>query len=468
MHEDDDDDVREDVTTLLSRKVDPSPLPEVRFALVATSGPDTGARIVVDGERPSRALVGTSTVCDLRLGDHEVSRRHAALEIEGDLLRVSDLRSKNGTFVNGAQVVEALLAGGELLRVGRTTFEVERGPGGGSGPLPAAARFGRFVGGSTEVRRLYPLCARLAATSVPVIIEGETGTGKEVLAEALHEEGPRASGPFVVFDCTQVPATLVESELFGHERGAFTGAVAARRGVFEQAHGGTLLIDEIGDLDLALQPKLLRALERGEVRRVGGDRFMRVDVRIIAATRRDLDRQVQEGRFRDDLFHRLAVARIELPPLRRRRGDVSILVQHFERELGARGSAIPAGVLSRWEDYEWPGNVRELRNAVARRVALGDLAHWQTGAAPGEDGEEDARAEAASGAAAQMEFFEQVLAERLPLVTARERVVEEFERLYIERTLADHGGSVARAAEASGVARRHFQRLKARSKRRSD
>src|SRR4029077_11022397 len=164
---------------------------------------------------------------------------------------------------------------------------------------------------------------------VPVIIEGETGTGKEVLAESIHETSARAKGPFVVFACTTVPVNLVESELFGHERGAFTGAVAARKGVFEQAHGGTLLIDEIGDLDAALQPKLLRAIERSEIRRVGASHPTRVDVRILAATRRDLDREVQLGRFRDDLFHRLAVGRLELPPLRARRGDVALLARSF-------------------------------------------------------------------------------------------------------------------------------------------
>src|SRR5207302_7312009 len=168
-------------------------------------------------------------------------------------------------------------------------------------------------------------CVKLAKANVPLVIEGETGTGKELLAEALHEEGSRAAMPFVVFDCTAAPPTLVESELFGHERGAFTGAVSQRRGVFEQAHGGTLLIDEIGDLDLPLQSKLLRAIERGQIRRVGGDKWLEVDVRVLAATRRDLDKAVAAGRFRDDLFHRLAVARIELPPLRRRSGDIALI-----------------------------------------------------------------------------------------------------------------------------------------------
>jgi DNA-binding NtrC family response regulator len=302
-----------------------------------------------------------------------------------------------------------------------------------------------MVGASAAMRRLYPLCERLAVSSVPVIIEGETGTGKEVLAESLHLRGSLSQGPFVVFDCTAVPPNLVESELFGHERGAFTGAVGSRKGVFEQADGGTLLIDEIGDLPLALQPKLLRAIERSEIRRVGGTRPIRVQVRVIAATRRDLDGAVREGQFRDDLFHRLAVARVELPPLRARLGDVRPLAQHFCRELGADLHTLGEELLRRWEEHAWPGNVRELRNAVSRHLALGELAsHAGTKHARNED------------------FIERVLAMELPLGEARERVVEEFERRYVERMLAKSEGVVSHAAKASGVARRHFQRVRAR------
>jgi DNA-binding NtrC family response regulator len=296
------------------------------------------------------------------------------------------------------------------------------------------------------MRRLYPLCERLAAAVVPVIIEGETGTGKEVLAESLHTQGPRARAPFVVFDCTAVPPNLVESELFGHERGAFTGAVSMRKGVFERAHGGTLLIDEIGDLDIALQPKLLRALERGEVRRVGGDTPIAFDVRIIAATRRDLDHAVQAGLFRDDLFHRLAVGRIELPPLRDRHGDVAVLARYFSRKLGALEGALRGELIRRWEQDAWPGNVRELRNAVARQIALGDLAHLETSSKP----------------PARGEIIDRVLAMELPIGEARERVVDEFERRYVAHMLDKNQGVVSHAAKASGVARRHFQRIRAR------
>jgi transcriptional regulator of aromatic amino acid metabolism len=356
----------EDVSTIAQIPYAPSPVPDASWLLAATLGPDLRARVTIDGTQPSRVLVGQSPACDVRVADPAMSRRHAALEPVAARLRLTDLGSTNGTWVNGVGVTDAFLAGGEEVRLGGTVFRVERGPARRDVRLPEETRFGRLVGWSREMRRLYPLCARLAASSVAVIIEGETGTGKEALAESLHEAGPRAAGPFVVFDCTAVAPSLVESELFGHERGAFTGAVASRRGVFEQAHGGTLLIDEIGDLEPQLQPKLLRALERGEVRRVGSEKAIKVDVRVLAATRRDLDHEVQEGRFRDDLFHRLAVARIELPPLRARKGDVRLLAAHFARELGGDERALGGELLARWDDSPWPGNVRELRNAVAR------------------------------------------------------------------------------------------------------
>jgi DNA-binding NtrC family response regulator len=238
--------------------------------------------------------------------------------------------------------------------------------------------------------------------------------------------------------------------------------VASRKGVFEQAHGGTLLIDEIGDLDAALQSKLLRAIERSEVRRLGGDRPIRVDVRVIAATRRDLDREVQEGRFRDDLFHRLAVGRIELPPLRKRRGDVAFLARHFWQALGAQ-RPLPHETLLRWEDYAWPGNVRELRNAVARQLAVGDLPRSAGAATEALDATPSPEPwpEAIPG----QRVIADVLAQHLPLPMARAQVVEAFELIYIEQVLAEHGGSVVRAAAASGIARRYFQILRSRHRR---
>ncbi len=444
----------------VTHRVDRVPKPRASFALTVVEGPATGARVVVEASEPSRVLVGSSEACALRVDDPLVSRRHLALDLGEDGLRITDLDSTNGTFVDGVTLIDGFLRGGEIVRIGETAIRVDRLEVAKVPTLGSHDGFGRVIGGSVEMRRLYPLCERLAQSNVPVVIEGETGTGKEALAEALHETGPRASGPYVVFDCTSVHGPLMESELFGHEKGAFTGAVATRKGVFELAHGGTLLIDEIGDLDLALQPKLLRAVERGEIRRVGGDRPIKVDVRLLAATRRDLDQEVAAGRFREDLFHRLAVARIELPPLRRRRGDVTLLARHWWSTLGgdsAGGSAEggtpqtakgpPADLLRRWEREPWPGNVRELRNTIARHIALGDLAPAPTEEAP---------------ASASADVIDDVIRAGLPFARAREKVVGEFQRRYLEHVLAEAGGDTAKAAAASGIARRYFNLLRAR------
>jgi two-component system response regulator HydG len=257
-----------------------------------------------------------------------------------------------------------------------------------------------------------------------------------------------------VFDCTAVLPSLIESALFGHERGAFTGAATARAGVFEEAHAGTLLIDEIGDLDKALQAKLLRAIQKSEVRRLGGSGWVKVDVRVIAATRRDLNREVHAGRFRDDLFFRLAVARLMLPPLRERREDIEPLARHFWQAFGGREDAFPEHVLEPFRAQSWPGNVRELANTVARLVALGELAEPYS-ALP--------QWPAAGGPSTRTEdIIERVVSQDLPLAEARDRVVREFERRYVLRLLDMHDGNASRAAAASGIGERYLRMLRAR------
>ncbi len=452
------------------------------FVLSVVEGRDAGERHTVQAEDPTRLLVGKSEACAFRLSDPSVSRRHIALEVVAAQLRLTDLSSTNGTRVDGIRVGEAYLEGGETIRIGSTAIAVTRGRPTPGAELTAATHFGITVGGSMAMKRLYPLCERIAAANLPVVIEGETGTGKEQLAESMHQMSPRRNGPFVVFDCTAVAPTLIESELFGHERGAFTGSVGTHRGVFEQAHGGTLLIDEIGDMPLELQSRLLRVIERYQVRRVGGNKPIDVDVRVIAATRRDLDRMVQLGRFRDDLFHRLAVARIELPPLRQRDGDVALLARRFWAEQGGDAERIPADLLREWEDYNWPGNVRELRNAVIRRLALGDLAPSGPPSAsrmppplasdvPPASGiprpPPPPRRRAASVAPTR-DPIAAVLAEELPLGEARQKVVDELERRYVQHVLEANDGNVTRAAAAAGVARRYFHRLKAKVLRQVD
>ena len=450
-------------------KAAPPPSPElesepVSFRLHVVEGLDAGRELRIDGREASRLLVGKGPTADLKLVDPAVSRRHLALEIDRGRLKITDLGSTNGTRLGDCEIVEAYARGGEVLRLGSTSLRVERlASTGKEESKDEPSRFARVIGASAAMRRLYPLCDRLAKSSVPVIIEGETGTGKEALAEAIHEAGPRAKFPFVVFDCTTVAASLVESELFGHERGAFTGASFARPGMFELAEAGTLLLDEIGDLSLALQAKLLRAVERSEVRRVGGSKPILCNVRLLVATRRDLEREVQQGRFRDDLFHRLAVARVELPPLRKRREDIPLLARHFWSTLGGGSAEPPQELADAWAEMDWPGNVRELRNSVARRIALGELEHFSKptqGSAPppaldrsGDEGGE------AAGHDAEIA---QVLAMNLPFPKARRMVLESFIRRYVARALGAHAGNVAQAAAASGIARRYFQLLRDR------
>ncbi len=453
----------QDATTVAVRGLVLPQAPEGSFVLEVIDGPDRGKRFTVGPTDPAPTLVGHGSACQVLLQDRLVSRRHLQLERTGTLLRIIDLGSRNGTRVNGVRVVEAMLAGGETVQLGETALRVSLDTGEASPGLPPDTRFGRFVGASVEMRRLYPLLRRLAASTVPVIIEGETGTGKEVLAQALHEAGPRADQPFVVLDCTCVAPSMMEATLFGHERGAFTGAVAGHKGLFEEAHGGTLLIDEIGDLDLALQPKLLRAIERSEIRRVGGQRVIKVDVRIIAATRRDLDREIQAGRFRDDLFHRIAVGRVFLPPLRRRKGDVSLLARHFCESQGYDDRSLPASLLARWEDYAWPGNTRELRNAVARYLALGEFE--TTGAGPSCQEPAHEEPEGMPDTSQTLgSYVDRALQARLPLSDARRAMVQDFDRAYLERVFQEQGGNATRAAEFLGVARRYFHMIRARGR----
>jgi len=348
------------------------------------------------------------------------------------------------------RLLDGVIAADQSVRVGDTVIQCVAIAAADESPKPALHRFGRVVGASPQMQHVYALCERIASSDLPVVIEGETGTGKELLAEAIHEKSARKDEPFIVLDCTTVPGTLLESTLFGHERGAFTGAEEKQIGVFEAANGGTLFIDEIGDLALPLQSRLLRAIQNGEVQRVGSTKWVKVDVRVISATRRDLDREVQEGRFRDDLFYRLAVARVELPALRRRDGDIRVLTSYLWRELEGEGEA-PEDLIARFERYEWPGNVRELRNAVAKRVALGDQASREpVGQEP-------------SDPSTLSDSIDKVLVRDLPFTTAREEVIADFERRYVARVLTKYG-TVQRAAVASGVKRRYFQLLKARHK----
>src|SRR5690606_28695 len=273
--------------------------------------------------------IGAMEDNDLVVDDETVSRNHCKIFREGDQYMIADLGSTNGTFVNRVRIREAFLHEGCTITLGTSDIKFQ--------PIDEKLRivpsdrerFGDIIGRDRGMREIYAILEKIAPTDATVVIEGETGTGKEVVARTLHQQSRRRDGPFMVFDCGAVPENLIESELFGHEKGSFTGAIATRQGVFELAHGGTVFLDELGELALDLQPKLLRVLEQREVKRVGGVKPIKVDVRIVAATNRDLEEEVRAGRFREDLFYRLTVVRLQLPPLRERKDDIDLLARHF-------------------------------------------------------------------------------------------------------------------------------------------
>ncbi|HEX2571776.1 MAG TPA: sigma 54-interacting transcriptional regulator [Polyangia bacterium] len=414
-----------------------------RFSLTVVAGPDAGLTRVATAER---MVIGTGESADLRLTDRTVSRFHCELAPLDGRLAIRDLGSRNGTLVDGISVLHAFLGPVALITIGRTQVRFELGSEHVKLALSPRTRFGTMVGASVAMRRAFALLERAAAGDATVLLEGETGTGKEAAAESIHRESARRERPFIVVDCGAIPSGLLESELFGHERGAFTGAVAGREGAFLAAQGGTIFLDEIGELGIELQPKLLRALERREVKKVGQNRYVPVDVRVVAATNRNLRSEVNARRFRSDLYYRLAVLEVRLPPLRERGEDLPALVEHILSSLGVAADSPEAELvhspefLAELGRHAWPGNVRELRNYVERCLALRE-------AQPiGDEGFGEGAGEPAVDV-------------NLPLKVARERWVAHYERRYLEEILRQQEGNVSAAARAAGVDRIHFYRL---------
>jgi transcriptional regulator with PAS, ATPase and Fis domain len=405
-------------------------------------GPDRGASHQVG---PNGVRVGTATGCQLRLTDRTVSRLHCELRVAGAAVRIVDSGSTNGTFVDGVRIFSAEVRSGSRIRVGESVLGVMAGQERYTVELSPRHRFGDVVGASVEMRRLYSVLEKIAPTESSVLIQGETGTGKELVARALHDASSRAKFPFVVVDCGAIAENLIESELFGHVRGAFSGALNDRRGLFEEANGGTLFLDEIGELPPPLQPRLLRVLESREVRRVGANVSRPVDVRVVAATNRSLARSINLGTFRDDLYYRLAVVELELPPLRARPEDIPLLAEVFYKRYAGDTEKPPPELLASLTSRAWPGNVRELRNFVERSVSLG-YASSSPGVSP--PGRTDAEPNA-----------EALVPVHLPLKDARAAWTEQFELLYVRALLAKTGGNVTRAAELAGINRRSLQRL---------
>jgi DNA-binding NtrC family response regulator len=365
------------------------PSPSSPTVEIPPSAPTTSWVVEVQDEGESRRValsaerlvVGTSPSADLVVNDATVSSRHCALRVCDGAVVIEDLGSRNGTFVGGARIREASGEAGTVVAIGRSTLVVSNADDGDSRDPPGEPLAG-IAGSSIAMRRMADQVRRLARHALPVLIAGESGTGKELLARALHAEGPRRSRPFVAINVTAVPRELVESELFGHERGAFTGAHVRREGAFADAEGGTLFLDEIGDLPLEAQPKILRALDGYEVRRVGGAGSGRkADVRVVAATHARLEQRVNRGEFRRDLYHRLECFVVHVPPLRERRGDIGVIARELLRQLapdvGSR--TLTAAAIARLAAHSWPGNVRELRNALCR-AADGSIERSRIGA----------------------------------------------------------------------------------------
>ncbi|MGE3455366.1 MAG: sigma 54-interacting transcriptional regulator [Kofleriaceae bacterium] len=412
-----------------------------RFVLRVIAGPDTGVKYVSSG-RP--VVIGTHESADLALTDPTVSRFHCELSVGEGSVTIRDLGSKNATRVSGLDITEARLDGTTTIVLGHTEVEFSLGESFAELPLATRESFGDLVGRAPATRALFAQLERAAESDVTVLLLGETGTGKEIAARAIHEQSSRAQGPMIVVDCGAIPHSLIDSELFGHEKGAFTGADRRREGAFELASGGTIFLDEIGELGSELQPKLLRVLERREVQRIGSATPTPIDVRIIAATNRNLHTEVNAGRFRSDLFYRLAVLEVRIPPLRERLDDIPMLVSHFLREnkLEDRPEAAPLRdekFQANLARYAWRGNVRELRNYLERALVEPDR---EIVAGPGWE------------APPEIDVNQK-------LATVREAWVRYVERRYIVELLEKSGGNVSAAARSAGIDRAHFYRIMA-------
>jgi transcriptional regulator with GAF, ATPase, and Fis domain len=435
-----------EVSTLAQRVIGPAPRDLV---LVVLTGSARGRRIPL-GER---LRIGKSGDNDLVLPDATVSRHHCELERSANGVVVRDLGSTNHTRVATARVSEAVLEAGVTLTVGDVDLVLRTEAARVVVAPSESSRFGDAVGPSLAMRAIFGVLERIAPTDAPVLLEGETGTGKDLLARAIHAQSPRSSGPFVIVDCGAVSYSLLESELFGHERGAFTGAVATRPGAFETAGTGTLFLDEVGELPLDVQPKLLRVLESGEFRRVGGNKPMKSRARIVAATKRRLVDEVERGKFREDLYFRLSVVPVTVPPLRARREDIPALVDQFlevarARNQGVADLRISPEALSGLTAHDWPGNVRELRNVL-------DRAFYLTTAQSGRELDIVDMPVTATAASAMSMAFESDKTYR----ETRTQFENDFEKRYVSWLLAQHDGNLSAAARHARMDRKYLYDL---------
>ncbi len=410
--------------------------------------------------------IGAMDDNDIVVDDDTVSRYHCRITQDDDAYIIQDLGSTNGTFVNRVRIREAFLKPGCTLTVGKTDIRFQSLDERVEITPANRDRFGRIVGTSVRMREIFGILEKIAPSGVTVVIEGETGTGKEVVARTVHEASRRADKPFVVFDCGAVPENLIESELFGHEKGSFTGAIMARQGLFEVAQGGTIFLDELGELSLDLQPKLLRALEQREIRRVGSNKPIKIDVRVIAATNRNLAEEVKAGRFREDLFYRLSVVRIILPPLRERKEDLPHLTKHIlaranfnkDGDGNPRVKGVSRDGLDAMMNYDWPGNVRELVNMVERACAYSEGEYIGLEDMPENiSGIGIVRKRPSAEAATSREQVNK-MADK-PFKEAKEEWLSSFERDYIYNLLKRNSFNISHAAREADIDRKYFRKL---------
>lgn len=415
--------------------------------ITVIEGPDKGATAVVPYE--GEVIVGTDPECGLRLSDARVSRRHLSVQSAAEGIVVRDLGSTNGVRFEGSAITEARVSPGASLGVGRSFLRVHPRAVAVQIAPSRARRFGELVGESLSMREVFAVLELAAQREVTVLVEGETGTGKELVARALHEEGPRRRAPFVAVDCGALPESLLESELFGHVRGAFTGASHPRPGAFARAHGGTIFLDELGAISPTVQARLLRVLEAREVRPVGSDVPRAIDVRVVAASRHDLGAAVAEGSFRADLYYRLSVLQVTLPPLRARREDIAPIVSELLRHRGFERTEARGPSLDLLHGHDWPGNVRELRNVIDRAIALspGALSFEALRVAP--PGQASASV-LTDGASPRLD---------LSWADARSQALGAFERSYLVALMERHGKNLSAASRACSLDRKHLREL---------
>jgi len=419
-----------------------------RYRLNVIAGPDAGIELVSDKER---VRIGAHRSNDLVLArDRTASRHHFEVHHTERGYLLVDLNSTNGTFLEGRRIERVYLAAGSKVRAVLSTItftpmdeEVTVEP-------TRHGELGGMVGRSMKMRHIFGLIEKIAPMDVPVIIQGETGTGKELVARAIHEHSTRRGGPFVVLDCGAIPASLIESELFGHERGAFTGAVSSRPGAFERAHGGTIFLDELGELRFDLQPKLLRVIENRELRRLGGNSLVSVNVRVLAATNRDLLKEIQAGHFREDLYFRLSVIHIQLPPLRDRAEDIPYICERVLADpetIAQRGrKQFTSAAMDLLTSYPWPGNIRELNNVLSHVLTFSESDEVDVAQLP-------------TRIQGQVRDAPLTFNEHLSFKVAKEQLLERFEREYLTQVLKRCQGNISRAAKESGLHRKSIERL---------